>query len=102
MSLVPPHPPEAVLKAGPKRTVLRTASGTIVKRFHAPGALDRWKDPLRAWREARMLSRLARRGVRVPRAIAWRRGADGHWELELEEVPAAVDLAALLERPGRP
>jgi hypothetical protein len=102
MSPAPPHPPEAILKAGPKRTVLRTGSGTIVKRFHAPGALDRWKDPLRAWREARMLRRLARRGVRVPRAVTWRRTSDGDWELELEEVPGAVDLAALLERPRRP
>lgn len=97
-----PKRTEAVLKAGPKRTVVRTARGTVVKRFHAPGLLDRWKDPLRAWREARMLRQLARRGVRVPRAVAWRRTAGGGWELELEEVPGAVDLAALLESSRRP
>jgi len=90
-------PPEVLLKRGTKRTVLRSGQGTVVKRFHAPGLLDACKDPLRALREARMLRRLRARGVAAPAPVGVRRRA-GCWELELEEVEGAVDLAALLAR----
>ena len=90
-------PSEVLLKRGTKRTVLRSGEGTVVKRFHAPGLLDAFKDPLRALREARMLRRLRARDVPAPAPVCVRRRA-GCWELELEEVAGAVDLSALLAR----
>lgn len=88
-----------ILKQGTKRTVtLEEVGGVrrVVKRFHAPGRLDRWKDRHRARREARTLGALAERGLPVPRAVEVRH-RDGRWELVQEEVEGARNLADLLD-----
>lgn len=89
--------PTHVLKSNVKRTVTLEGFGAdtcVVKRFHAPGRLDRLRDGLRARRERQVLERLRARGLPVPRALAVRRRA-GAWELVLEHVPGQ-DLDRLL------
>lgn len=89
--------PTHVLKSNVKRTVTLEEFGAdtcVVKRFHAPGRLDRLRDGLRARRERQVLERLRARGLPVPRALAVRRRA-GAWELVLEHVPGQ-DLDRLL------
>ncbi len=91
-----------ILKSRPKRTVYRALeslagmdSPPIVKRFHAPGALQGWKDGLRAHREARGLRRWRALGLPAPAPITVRRSA-GHWELVLEAIPGARPLPEFL------
>ena len=89
--------PCQVLKRNQKRTVLLAREGlrtVVVKRFHAPGAFDRWRDRARAGRERRALRRLGELGLPVARPLAIRRRA-GRWELVLEHL-AGADLGALL------
>jgi len=88
-----------VLKEGLKRTVTVEEVGgvrRVVKRFHAPGRLDRWKDGHRARREARALEALGRRGLPVPRAVEVRQ-REGRWELVQEEVEGARSLDDILD-----
>lgn len=75
-----------LLKRNVKRTVtLEDVDGVprVVKRFHAPGALDRLKDGHRARREFRALARMRAAGLPVPVPVAVRRRERG-WELVLE------------------
>jgi len=88
-----------VLKTGARRTVTREevdGASRIVKRYHAPGLLDRARDRYRARREHDALARLRERGLPVPRAVEVRRRA-GRWELVLEDLRDTVALEDALE-----
>lgn len=88
-----------VLKTGARRTVSRQevdGASRIVKRYHAPGLLDRARDRYRARREHAALARLRERGLPVPRALEVRRRA-GRWELVLEDLRDTVSLEDALE-----
>jgi tRNA A-37 threonylcarbamoyl transferase component Bud32 len=88
-----------ILKTGPKRTVwIESVDGVptrVVKRFHAPGALDRLKDGHRARREVAALGRLAKLGLRVPEG-ATARQVDGFWQLETDAIPGGASLEHIL------
>lgn len=88
-------PPDVtVLKRNVKRTVtLEEIAGVrrIVKRFHAPGALDRLRDRQRAHREFRTLRRLRDEGLPVPAPVEVRK-RERHWELVLERIDEAASL----------
>ncbi len=98
-----------ILKTGPKRTVWIESEGgvarRVVKRFHAPGVLDRLKDGHRARREVRALERLAGLGLRVPVGAIARR-SEGFWQLETDAVPGGASLEHVLDGrapwPARP
>lgn len=90
-----------ILKSRPKRTVYRALEplagmdAPIIKRFHAPGVLQGWRDRLRARREAKGLRRWRALGLPAPAPITIRRSA-GHWELVLEAIPGARPLPQFL------
>lgn len=91
--------PPAVLKTGARRTVTReVVDGVprIVKRFHAPGLLDRVADRYRARREHAALARLQSRGLPVPHPVGVRR-REGRWELVLEDLEDSLSLADVLD-----
>ena len=96
-------PEAAEIKGNSKRTVrLEPGSpGRVVKRFHAPGALDRLRDGLRARQERRALETAHALGLPVPKALEVTRRADRtgerRWELATELIPDAVSLAEILE-----
>ncbi|MCA9000808.1 MAG: hypothetical protein KDB61_02710, partial [Planctomycetes bacterium] len=71
----------------------------IVKRFHATGWLQGWRDGMRAHREASGLRRWRALGFRAPAPIEVRHRA-GHWELVLEPIEGALPLPQFLDRVG--
>ena len=80
-----------VLKRNVKRTVSlveEEGSLRVVKRFHAPGRIDRLRDGHRARRESRALETLLERNLPAPRPIEVRRRG-GFWELVLEHADGA-------------
>lgn len=80
---------------GRRRSVRELSGGLVEKAFHAEG-WRRWKDPLRAWREARTLRRLRAHGVAVPEPRGWGL-REGRWILRMEQVPSAQTLLEVLE-----
>ena len=89
-----------ILKTGPRRTVwVEWSTGTprrVIKRFHAPGILDRLRDGHRARREVHALHRLARLGFPVPRNARARR-VQGHWQLETDAIEGGRSLDQILD-----
>ncbi len=91
---------ERVLKAGARRSVRleRAANGelSVVKRFAGSSLAGATLARLRAQREHRMLSELRERGLSVPRALALEH-VDGGWEVRMEWIERAHEVAALLD-----
>ena len=75
--------------------------GRVVKRFHAPGALDRLRDGLRARQERRALETAHALGLPVPKALEVTRRADPtgerRWELATEWIPDTVSLQIIAQ-----
>lgn len=103
-----PQADRELLKRGPKRSAhVETAPGPgeggrrVVKRFHGPDLLDRFRDRLRARNEYGLLGRCKALGLPVPRALELRR-QDGSWEVVTEYVENAPTLDDWLRgsRPG--
>lgn len=93
-----PSDRERVLKRGRSRTVLlamENGRDVVLKRFHHPSPLKRWRDGWRARTELRALERLERHGVRVPHPLGIVRTPSGP-EVRMEAVPGATSLEALL------
>lgn len=90
-----PHsPPGPHARRSVSRETLEFADGScecVIKSFHHPGAVGRLLDGRRARREFNLLRRLEAAGLRVPRAIAIRRGPRGP-QLVTQVVPSAKSL----------
>ncbi|MFT5051102.1 MAG: tRNA A-37 threonylcarbamoyl transferase component Bud32 [Chlamydiales bacterium] len=98
-----PQVDRELLKLSPKRsahleTVRRAGerSRQVVKRFHGPDLLDRFRDRLRARNEYGLLRRCASLGLPVPRALDLRR-RQGAWEVVTEYVENAPPLDRWLQ-----
>lgn len=94
----------SVLAERPFRSVVLERHGellVVTKRFHHPNRFLARLDGARARREQAAHLALAARGLPVPRARAVRNGPRGP-ELELEAVPGAQDLRALLAARAAP
>ncbi len=92
----------SILKRGAKRTLwVRAGHGShgevVVKRFHAPGLLDRWRDGARAEGERRALATLRARGLPVPEPLSVERNAGGV-DLVMSRVEDAEPLRAVAPR----
>lgn len=93
-----------VLKSNPKRSVYLESGGgrepRIVKRFHGPDLLDRFRDRLRARNEFSLLAELRRLDLPVPAPLELRKSKAG-WEVVLSFVENARPLDEWLRRSDR-